>query len=123
MNKQQQQELSEEIRALAKECAHLAIRHNIVEQLYQKAGFPATAREYGIAASRLYIEAELHRERNFVLKKLVTEEVASSLIHGNCCPRCGGPADNGFDRELPPNPYFCTVCDEKEIKELPEVTE
>jgi len=26
------------------------------------------------------------------------------------CPKCGGPADNGHDRELPPNPYFCTKC-------------
>ena len=31
------------------------------------------------------------------------------------CPNCGGPADNGHDRELPPNPYWCTKCDpEKE---------
>ena len=26
------------------------------------------------------------------------------------CPRCGGPADNGHDREDPPNPYLCTRC-------------
>ena len=26
------------------------------------------------------------------------------------CPRCGGPADNGHDREFPPNPYLCTKC-------------
>jgi hypothetical protein len=26
------------------------------------------------------------------------------------CPQCGGPADNGHDRELPPNPYVCTKC-------------
>jgi len=26
------------------------------------------------------------------------------------CPNCGGPADNGFDRSIPPNPYFCTKC-------------
>ena len=23
------------------------------------------------------------------------------------CPKCKGPADNGFDRCLPPNPYYC----------------
>ena len=28
----------------------------------------------------------------------------------NMCPLCGGPADNGHDREYPPNPYVCTVC-------------
>ncbi len=27
------------------------------------------------------------------------------------CPNCGGPADNGNDRCLPPNPYFCTKCE------------
>ena len=26
------------------------------------------------------------------------------------CPKCGGEADNGFDRCLPPNPYHCTKC-------------
>lgn len=26
------------------------------------------------------------------------------------CPWCGGPADNGFDRCLPPNPYLCQKC-------------
>jgi hypothetical protein len=26
------------------------------------------------------------------------------------CPKCGGPADNGHDRCLPPNPYYCTKC-------------
>lgn len=28
----------------------------------------------------------------------------------NQCPRCGGIADNGHDRCLPPSPYFCTKC-------------
>ena len=28
----------------------------------------------------------------------------------NHCPKCGGPADNGHDRCLPPSPYFCTKC-------------
>ncbi len=27
------------------------------------------------------------------------------------CPNCGGPADNGHDRCLPPNPYYCTKCE------------
>ena len=26
------------------------------------------------------------------------------------CPSCGGPADNGHDREYPPNPYVCKTC-------------
>lgn len=28
----------------------------------------------------------------------------------NECPKCKGPADNGHDRCLPPNPYYCTKC-------------
>ena len=28
----------------------------------------------------------------------------------NLCPICKGPADNGHDREYPPNPYVCTRC-------------
>ena len=27
------------------------------------------------------------------------------------CPGCGGPADNGHSRDLPPVPYYCTRCD------------
>ena len=34
-------------------------------------------------------------------------EIKESL---NRCPGCGGAADNGHDRCLPPNPYFCTKC-------------
>lgn len=26
------------------------------------------------------------------------------------CPQCGGPADNGHDRSIPPTPYWCTKC-------------
>lgn len=29
------------------------------------------------------------------------------------CPRCGGPADNGFDRCLPPTPYWCSRCSQE----------
>lgn len=29
----------------------------------------------------------------------------------NVCPKCGGYADNGFDRSYPPNPYHCSKCD------------
>lgn len=31
----------------------------------------------------------------------------------NVCPKCGGPADNGHDREMPPNAYHCTRCDDR----------
>jgi hypothetical protein len=31
----------------------------------------------------------------------------------NKCPKCGGPADNGHDRCLPPNIYYCTECEKK----------
>lgn len=27
------------------------------------------------------------------------------------CPNCRGPADNGHDRCMPPNPYYCTKCE------------
>lgn len=29
----------------------------------------------------------------------------------NVCPRCGGFADNGFSREIPPSPYVCRSCE------------
>jgi hypothetical protein len=33
------------------------------------------------------------------------------------CPGCGGVADNGHDREFPPNPYYCTKCTEQAEQE------
>lgn len=30
----------------------------------------------------------------------------------NKCPKCGGKADNGHDRCFPPNPYYCTKCNQ-----------
>lgn len=35
----------------------------------------------------------------------------------NDCPGCGGPADNGHDRCLPPSPYFCTKCSQEKLVE------
>lgn len=35
------------------------------------------------------------------------------------CPRCGGYADNGFDRCHPPSPYCCTKC--QDIAPMPEL--
>lgn len=33
------------------------------------------------------------------------------------CPGCGGVADNGYDRSWPePNPYYCTKCQEDDLK-------
>lgn len=29
------------------------------------------------------------------------------------CPGCGGVADNGHDREMPPNVYLCSICTTK----------
>jgi hypothetical protein len=31
--------------------------------------------------------------------------------HLGRCPQCGGPADNGHDRSVPPTPYLCTRCE------------
>ena len=30
------------------------------------------------------------------------------------CPKCGGYADNGFDRCYPPSPYYCSKCMKEE---------
>ena len=32
------------------------------------------------------------------------------------CPLCGGEADNGFSRDVPPVPYVCTKCQQNAIK-------
>lgn len=32
------------------------------------------------------------------------------------CPGCGGQADNGHDRCVPPSPYYCTKCGTDPLK-------
>ncbi|TSE32092.1 hypothetical protein [Tepidimonas charontis] len=38
------------------------------------------------------------------------ERLAETTDDLTRCPNCGGPADNGHDREVPPNPYWCSKC-------------
>lgn len=33
-------------------------------------------------------------------------------------PKCGAIADNGFDRHLPPTPYWCSKCEQTESQAL-----
>lgn len=40
------------------------------------------------------------------------ERLAETTDDLTRCPNCGGPADNGHDREVPPNPYWCSKCSE-----------
>ena len=36
------------------------------------------------------------------------------------CPKCKGPADQGFSREDPPSPYYCIKCEKEDDKALTE---
>ena len=52
--------------------------------------------------------------------EMTPKELAASIKRGEKwkvagpdlfhCPKCGGPADNGHDRSIPPSPYWCTKC-------------
>ena len=52
----------------------------------------------------------------FCGKGLVEKRVPNLMIEDEPepdltkCPTCGGPADNGHTRELPPTPYICSKC-------------
>jgi hypothetical protein len=37
-------------------------------------------------------------------------ELEGATIDLNKCPSCGGIADQGHDRCVPPSPYYCTKC-------------
>lgn len=53
--------------------------------------------------------------------KAITGEASEPQTDLTRCPRCGGPADNGFDRCFPPNPYSCTKCSKALTGEAGEV--
>lgn len=42
------------------------------------------------------------------LERVVAAENVEPDI--DVCPQCGGPADRGFNREVPPVPYVCSKC-------------
>jgi len=49
----------------------------------------------------------------------VNQELEAALAEPDLsrCPQCGGPADNGHDRCIPPNSYFCTKCMAEPVQE------
>ena len=49
-----------------------------------------------------------------VLREALDKQAEQDL---DTCPGCGGVADNGHDREFPPNPYYCTKCTEQAEQE------
>ena len=48
------------------------------------------------------------KEQAVVLRAALAEADEPDLSK---CPNCGGPADNGHDRCVPPNPYWCVKCE------------
>jgi rRNA maturation protein Nop10 len=78
----------------------LGSAHHVAMEQTLKARIPECGEFAGIAQDLDFVIATL-RER--------LAETANDL---NRCPNCGGPADNGHDREVPPNPYWCSKCTE-----------
>jgi len=55
-------------------------------------------------------------ETLYIIRAARAQEQAEQDL--DTCPGCGGVADNGHDREFPPNPYYCTKCSEQAEQEL-----
>lgn len=61
------------------------------------------------------VAQQLHKEQVDVpFWDVIQYALTYAAIHAEyrSCPTCHGPADNGHDRELPPNTYDCTKCEE-----------
>ena len=61
-------------------------------------------------------EIEQLQAENKELKVALNEMLYEDDDSLTTCPRCGGVADNGYDRSLPPNPYLCTKCEKAREK-------
>lgn len=86
--------------------------------------FARIADMLGISDAALRTEVTQHRINEFVAMALTALwQIASGVCRWcgraleagemclSCCPKCGGEADNGFDRSWPfPSPYWCTKC-------------
>ncbi|MCK5560132.1 MAG: hypothetical protein KAJ51_06045, partial [Thermoplasmata archaeon] len=66
-----------------------------------------------------------HTERIFGEPHTAHEDPSRTTVEADIskCPACGGPADNGYDREVPPNPYHCTKCNEADLPDRPDPIE
>ena len=55
-------------------------------------------------------EAAVRREDMMRANMPILRAPSTRHINLSKCPKCGAPADNGHDREVPPNPYWCSKC-------------
>ena len=64
-----------------------------------------------LEVSARFVYADLRPQCESTIDAL-RERLAETADDLTRCPNCGGPADNGHDREVPPNPYWCSKCSE-----------
>ena len=64
-----------------------------------------------LEVSTRFVYADLRPQCESTIDAL-RERLAETADDLTRCPNCGGPADNGHDREVPPNPYWCSKCTE-----------
>lgn len=64
-----------------------------------------------LEVSTRFVYADLRPQCESTIDAL-RERLAETANDLTRCPNCGGPADNGHDREVPPNPYWCSKCTE-----------
>lgn len=64
------------------------------------------------ALEALELRCGTHADERKELIPALRERLAETANDLTRCPNCGGPADNGHDREAPPNPYWCSKCTE-----------
>ena len=99
-----------ENKQLIAEVSHYRAALGFVSDLAIKVGAPNVEK---LVLSALATGEEIAMRR--VLERVSTEQTRTQ--NGNkdtqgphVCPGCGGPADNGHDRSIPPNPYYCVAC-------------
>ena len=64
-----------------------------------------------LEVSTRFVYADLRPQCECAIAAL-RERLAETADDLARCPNCGGPADNGHDREVPPSPYWCSKCTE-----------
>ena len=66
----------------------------------------AAGGQLGQGSSKAEVLAAVRALRERADCNLISDEP----VDLSTCPGCGGPADNGFSRDVPPSPYYCTKC-------------
>jgi len=99
------EKVAEAVKAEREACAALCDAGVTVKLTGDSIGQHYGGRTFAFMIRARTTESNAKRDKDAITRVVGTPEPDLGI-----CPRCGGEADNGHDRLVPPNPYPCSKC-------------